>query len=171
MNTMTRRQLLRTSALIPVAALAACGGLAPVVAVVTDPAVGALLTALKPWIDGLGVLPAWLTSAAVDPAVIAKVTGWIGQIVSIAGQVGGVTSIGGAVPLISSLAKIFGDVLAALPAGTLPTNIAQLLAAAETYLPTILAIVGMFAQRAPRFAQMSQQRALAILEAAAAGRR
>ena len=173
MNQITRRHLLHTTALVPVVAIVACAQLGPIAAVVTDPKVGALLTALKPWIDGLGVLPTWLTNAAVNPDVIAKVSGMIGQLVGLAGQIGSVTSIGGAIPLLGTLSAIFGDVVAALPAGVLPANVLSLITAAETYLPTILMIAGMFVQRAPQFAgraPMSTEQALAILHAAAASR-
>ena len=172
MNPITRRHLLRTTALVPVVAIAACAGFSPVISIVTDPKVGALIAALQPWIDGLGVLPSWLTNVA-SAGTVSKITDLIGQLTALAGQIGGVTSIGSAVPLLGNLSTIFGDILAVLPAGTLPANVVSLLTAAETYLPTILAVAGLFAQRAPRFAAMAPMttaQALSILQAAAASR-
>lgn len=172
MNSITRRHLLMTTALIPIAA---CAQLAPVISVVTDPKVAAILAALKPWIDGLGVLPAWLTGIAT-PETVARVAGWIAQLNDIAGQIGGVTSVGSAIPLLKLLAPILSNIMAALPAGTIPANISSLLTAAVTYLPTILMIAGLFMRPAPQplmyaQGQMTPEQALAVLQAAAASRR
>lgn len=169
MGTLTRRHLLGTAAILP---LAACESLGKIGGLVTDPLVGDLAAKVKTWVDGLGLLPSDL-AGKVPGDVLGKVSGWLNDLSALAAAIGGTTSLAGAVPLVKQLDVVFTDIVDALPAGTLPASVTTLLSAAHSYLPVILKLAGLAtslfgAPRRSRLAAMPPEDARRVLIAAAA---
>lgn len=155
---MTRRKLLCS---VSVLALSGC------VSQITDTALSTLITKVTELVGGLSALPSWL-AGLLPVGGLAKITGLVSQLVALGRSIAAAASIKDALPLVGQLASLVDAILAVIPPGALPEKVTKLLSAASTYLPIILALVGLFAApRAARFAAMSEAEARGVLLAAA----
>ena len=140
MTLMTRRALLRSTALVPVAlALDGCAKLTSVLASLPQYAVdvqkaGALLSKF--------VLPA-LPALGLAGATLTKVEGWITQAESVAGTIGSAAAAGGTtlVSQLSSFAGAFNGIASTLGL-KLPGDVGLVLQDVAALLPTILKDAG-----------------------------
>jgi len=161
--TLSRRTLLATASLIPLAACA--GATADLSQVITD--VGLIASGLQ------GALPSLVGSAGAS--VIAQITGWIADLQPIAAAIGGVTTVAGAQPLVTQIETILNSIVSLAATFTLPTPFGPALAAAAVLLPIIEAAVNLLVPAASaavhRYATaMTPAQARAVLAQAAAGR-
>jgi len=166
----TRRRLLATTALVP---LAACGGgvtpnpnptpgpsgdLSVLIGEVSDLAAG-LVDRLFPLLG---------TLAGLSTETAAKIREWAETIQALAGQVAGVLSVDGAKPLVQQIGPIALQIVGAL-AGVpgMPFEVSLLLSAVSVLVPVIMKMVGLSLPRAmPRFAgyrEMTPEQARTVL--------
>lgn len=166
MNSITRRRLLRTVAIAPLAAaLASCTGadgqtpIARTIELVSLIAGGLAST----------VLPSLGSLAGLDAATVTKVQGWIAQLQKLASTAANVITNADAVSLASQVQTLVNAVIEALSnLSVLPANVSGALSAAASLIPVIFSILGMFAapRSAPRFAgyrRMNEAEARAAL--------
>ena len=172
MREMTRRALLRSTALVPVAAVVACAG---------QTAAGLpaqLLSDVQTLASGVaGILPTLGAVAGIPAATVSQVGGDIAELQQAAGTLSGVATTTAAQPVVqqiegyvNAIVGIAAPLLAATPAG-------PILAAATVLLPVIEAAVGLVlppsappAAVAAAASQMTPAQARLILAAARRGR-
>ncbi len=166
----TRRRLLITTALVP---LAACGG---VVTPNPNPTPGpsgdlsVLIGEVSDLTAGLvdKLLPLLGTVADLSPETAAKIRGGAATTQALAGQVAEVLSIDDAKPLVQQIGPIALQIVSAL-AGLpgMPLEVSLLLSAVSVLVPIITNMVGLSLPRAmPRFAgyrEMTPEQARTVL--------
>lgn len=137
MNTLSRRALLRATAIAPIAALMACAG-QTVPQALQQAASDASLIA-----NGLAAVMPQL-SPLVSASTLATAQGWLTKLQSAASQLAGIPTTTGAVPLVQQIEQgvnaivgIAAPLLAATPAG-------PILTAATVLLPVLETAVGLF---------------------------
>lgn len=138
MSQITRRALLRSSALAPVALAVGCSQLSS--AAIALPAIAADFTTVADAVTS--ILPALSSIAGITTGTIATITGWIGTIEKAAGAVASAASNSAAQPLVTTLMNGVSGVIAALSGVKLPSSVSTILADAQTLLPVITAAVG-----------------------------
>jgi len=157
---MNRRHLLRTVALVPVAALVACNAAniqTVTKAVVND--VSLIASGLQ------GALPQFATVTGISTAQLATITGEVNAIVIAAGQVVEGIAANLAQPIVQQIGADFSTLQSAAAGLNLPDVLKTILAAAQVLLPVIETAVGIFVAAAPA-GGMTPARARAVLAAA-----
>lgn len=168
----TRRALLRTTALIPVVALAACSGMSTSSSSVSGIAsqviqdVSLIATGLS------GALPGLLSSGVVTGTVGTNIANIISKITSVASTVTSSLTTVQAQPQIQQLETLVNSLVTTAAGLSLPTPFGPALAAASVLLPVVEAGVGLLVSTATTTAAaaMTPESARLILQAAAKGK-
>lgn len=161
---LTRRELMATTALMP---LAACAGTTPSAALIQAiQDVQTIAAGLAGVLPGLGSIP------GIPATVVGKAGSIISEIQAVAQQMAGVTTTAGAQGSVQQLETLLNTLVAAVaPFVAAVPVVGQVFAAAAVLLPVIEAAVGLIVKPAARLeAALTPDQARLILQAAATGR-
>lgn len=162
MQIMTRRALLRSTALVPIAALAACNGMsAAQIGQQVAGDVSLLGTGLA------GALPGLVSLKVLTGADVSKVSGLVGQLTQLASGVSSALTQTAAQPVIQQIGGVLAQI-AAVAGPLLPPPWGTAIMAAQVLFPVIASAVGLISQAAPLAGPMTPDQARAALRAAAA---
>lgn len=163
--TITRRSLLRTTAIVPIVALAACQGVGSAVQAVPQFVTDAttIATALQ------ALLPSLTTITGFSASTLSQIQTWVSEAKNLASELSSAASAGGSVTsMVSNFGSVVGNVISSLTGSAGASSVVQtIISAASTLLPVILSAAGIaFAQAAPASMPVAQARAILIAMAA-----
>lgn len=144
----SRRSLLKTTALFPVAAVAGCATAGQWL----DPTLAQVVADVKTVAAGVqAILPNVASLAGISQDVVNTVTGIINDVVGVASQVAGAATEAAAKPLVQKLASYISALAAAVGAiPGLPPMVQMVIAAAEVLVPAIAQVLGIVGVQAAK---------------------
>jgi len=168
---MLRRNLLKTTAYIPVGVAVSLAGCASVSQFV-DKNLASVVADVQTVAAGIKAILPQVANLGVPTDVLSTVSGIVDDIESVALQVAGVYTESNAKPLVERLSALvvgLAGALAAVPG--LPPIVLTIVAAAQVLVPAIEKVLGIVGVQAPKAgAQMSPDQARVVLRTYAAKR-
>lgn len=139
MTTISRRALLRTASLLPIAgAVVACAGqTAATIAATAAQDIGLIGSGLS------GALPALAASGVVSSSALSQVTGYINNIEQVATSVTTASTVAQGQSAVQQIETLLNSVVSALAGLTLPAPFGPALSAASVLLPVVETAVGL----------------------------